>query len=477
MSYSSCMSKLIKSSVSSGCLALLLLSSGAKSSGNENEFVPSEDYLQCHEVLKNQNINLAQRIIFCHAPGNEIIRKVSAFKDCSDALNGRFKNRAGEVCLTEFDNLSLLNSETLQCLDSTLKAASPDFVRNVSASFLNDFINILPGDCNDFPDRRNGKIKLHSTYTFATGELFSGYEIGGLSGAAYNPITNTLSAVSDQRGLRKNLVFNFNLNMGIDSVKVMPESILVLRPRLDNDYFDVDMESIVLEKSGNYIVSAENSYGSDKSFIHYFSADGSLLNAVPMPQKFFRGIRVNKGFEGLAISPDGKKLFTANEAALLHDQIPGRRVVRILSLNKNGASFSPEAEYLYEMEDILDNGLVEILALSQDELLILERGYNSRLHKVTARLYKISLKNASNVIRNESIKDVVDELDQLLLDKELLLDFDDVTPYFPAGLRRLDNLEGMALGPVTPNGKQSLILVSDNNMSSTQVTQFVILEL
>ena len=477
------MSKLIKSPIHFGCLALLLLSMGVQSSDTENELVPSEEYIQCHEELKKQNINLPQRLIFCHTSGNELVRKISAFKDCSVTLNPRLKDRTGEVCLTEFDNLSLLDAETLQCLDSTLKTVSPGFISNISSNFLNDFIRILPDECNDFPEKQIEHLKLHSTYTFATGERLSGYEIGGLSGVAYNPLTNSLSAVSDQRGLKKNLVFNFNLNLGNDSVQVTPESVLILRPQQGNKYVDVDMESIVLNKNGDYIISAEAPYGSEKSFIHSFSSDGSLLEAIPMPAKYFpepglfKGIRINKGFEGLGISPDGNKIFTANEDALFQDQIPGRRVIRILTLNKNGSSFTPEAEYFYEIEDILDNGLVEILALSQNELLILERGYNSHLHKVTARLYKISLKNASSVIQNESLKDVVDDLDQLKVKKELLLDFDDITPLFPAGLRRLDNLEGMVLGPKTRNGKQSLIFISDNNMSSTQVTQFVIFEI
>ena len=39
----------------------------------------------------------------------------------------------------------------------------------------------------------------------------------------------------------------------------------------------------------------------------------------------------------------------------------------------------------------------------------------------------------------------------------------------------VDNLEGMTWGPKLPNGERSLILVSDNNFSATQVTQFVAL--
>jgi hypothetical protein len=37
----------------------------------------------------------------------------------------------------------------------------------------------------------------------------------------------------------------------------------------------------------------------------------------------------------------------------------------------------------------------------------------------------------------------------------------------------LDNVEGMTLGPVLPNGQQSLVLASDNNFSATQFTQIL----
>jgi hypothetical protein len=50
----------------------------------------------------------------------------------------------------------------------------------------------------------------------------------------------------------------------------------------------------------------------------------------------------------------------------------------------------------------------------------------------------------------------------------LLLNFDSLG--LPTGL---DNVEGMTLGPVLPNGQQSLVLVSDNNFSATQFTQIL----
>ncbi len=42
---------------------------------------------------------------------------------------------------------------------------------------------------------------------------------------------------------------------------------------------------------------------------------------------------------------------------------------------------------------------------------------------------------------------------------------------------KLDNIEGLTFGPVLSNGMQSLILISDNNFQSFQVTQIIALSL
>ena len=41
----------------------------------------------------------------------------------------------------------------------------------------------------------------------------------------------------------------------------------------------------------------------------------------------------------------------------------------------------------------------------------------------------------------------------------------------------LDNVEGMTLGPKLPDGRRSLMLVSDNNFAASQFTQFLLFAL
>jgi hypothetical protein len=39
----------------------------------------------------------------------------------------------------------------------------------------------------------------------------------------------------------------------------------------------------------------------------------------------------------------------------------------------------------------------------------------------------------------------------------------------------IDNVEGMTFGPSLPDGRQTLVIVSDNNFSAGQFTQFILL--
>jgi hypothetical protein len=41
----------------------------------------------------------------------------------------------------------------------------------------------------------------------------------------------------------------------------------------------------------------------------------------------------------------------------------------------------------------------------------------------------------------------------------------------------LDNVEGLAFGPVLPDGRQSLVLISDDNFSDSQKTQVLLFAL
>ena len=74
-----------------------------------------------------------------------------------------------------------------------------------------------------------------------------------------------------------------------------------------------------------------------------------------------------------------------------------------------------------------------------------------------------------------------------MLDNEALYEGGTPVPFVPVSQTEvfafddlgipIDNIEGMTFGPSLPDGRNTLIIVSDNNFSAGQFTQFILLAL
>jgi hypothetical protein len=176
------------------------------------------------------------------------------------------------------------------------------------------------------------------------------------------------------------------------------------------------------------------------------------------------GLEFNKGIEAMTIVPGSDEVLFANEAPLTQDLKKGffnvDNFVRIYSAKVSDWSKKAPTKYFkYPMGLDYDNGVPAMLALNSSTVLVLERGFDAGAREAVVRLYKVELAEAD--------KDGE-------LHKELIVDFQDLKPQFSAGFKKIDNFEGMALGPVR-NGQQIIFLVSDNNFSSSQRTTFLAL--
>ena len=129
-------------------------------------------------------------------------------------------------------------------------------------------------------------------------------------------------------------------------------------------------------------------------------------------------------------------------------------------------------EFVYVTEPIADapipagtfatNGLVELLSISDSRLLALERSFSVGVGNAIS-IYEVSTDGASDVRDVESLDGFAFEP----VSKELILDLGDL------GIT-LDNVEGITFGPNLPDGRRTLILVSDNNFNAAgQFTQFL----
>ena len=118
---------------------------------------------------------------------------------------------------------------------------------------------------------------------------------------------------------------------------------------------------------------------------------------------------------------------------------------------------------------INDNGVSEILALNDHQLLVIERsgrnvsaGFNDWDYSV--RVYMVDLNTASDIKNIDSLQDWPNKSTLQPVSKKLLIDFADYTS-------SADCIEGVTFGPEI-DGHTSLIFVSDNNFQPHQQTKF-----
>ncbi len=340
-------------------------------------------------------------------------------------------------------------------------------------------------------------------------------QLGGLSGVTYDAATNRYFAISDDRaenGPARFYTFTANLSSGllgsggVEFINVTPirQADGSLFPRLS-----LDPEGIALTKNNTVFISSEGEANAaagrvTNPFINEYRLDGSLLRSLPVPDKFLpkfqdtngngiidagdtqiSGVRNNLAFESLTITPSNKTLFTATENALFQDGVAASVTSgsRSRILQYNLLSGQPEKEYLYEVDAVAQapnpatafstNGLVELLALDdRGTLLAVERSFSAGVPGTgnTIKIYEVSLQGATDISVYDSLNSLTPEQLAAItpVQKRLLLNLNNLN--LPTGT---DNIEGITFGPKLPDGRQSIVLVSDNNFSQTQFTQIL----
>ena len=338
-------------------------------------------------------------------------------------------------------------------------------------------------------------LELRGATSFATGLAFGGTEVGGLSGITYDGRRRVYYALSDDRSQKSPARFYtlaIDLADGsLDAGDVRFLKVTFLRDRRGATLAPLatDPEGIFLVGPRRLCISSEGDAEADPPidpFVRRFKRRGRQTSALTVPDKFLpdaagtRGVRVNQAFESLTSPPDRGTVITATEAALLQDgpatDVGQPSLARILELDLRGRK-TPR-EYVYVVEPVAEapdasdafrtNGLVELLALDgEGTFLALERSFTVGKGN-TVILYEISTAGATDVAGYESLLPGGSPVDFEPVGKRRLLDLGDlgVVP---------DNLEAMAFGPPMADGRLPLILVSDNNFSKAQETQFILL--
>ncbi|MBW4664512.1 MAG: esterase-like activity of phytase family protein [Chroococcus sp. CMT-3BRIN-NPC107] len=343
-------------------------------------------------------------------------------------------------------------------------------------------LTAIPSMASTFKD-----IDFLCEVTFTTNTQVEGTLLGGLSGITYDAINNVYYSISDDRS-QSNPARFYTLSIDLDedslnSVEFTDVTSLTNQAGQTFPALSLDPEGIALTSDGTLYISSEGDATAanlTNPFVNEFSLTGEQLQALPIDDKYLptspqtSGIRNNLAFESLTVAPSQNYLFTATENALVQDgaaaTVNNGSPSRIVSYDLNTGEAA--AEYLYVTDAVAEpstavdgfttNGLVDVLAIDDNHFLSLERSFSVGAGN-TIKLYEVSLEGADDISDIDSLSSTdISSINSA--QKELLLDFDELNI-------TLDNIEGLTFGPDLPDGRRSLIVVSDNNFSSTQFTQ------
>ena len=260
----------------------------------------------------------------------------------------------------------------------------------------------------------------------------------GLSGLSH-VAGDRYYAVDDRGGLLHELKISVNAEDEVTACEVARSVRLEGRRDLEGCAYD--------PLDGRVWVSDEH----DSSVRQFDPQTGRETARAAVPDVFLKDVVPNRSFEGLAISPDGLRLYVANEDTLRCDgAVAGNGrggVVRIQEFVRDGAGspWTPVRQLFYPTDPveggayrgIAISGVAALCAPGDGSLLVLEREMslkNPLVPSFRGRLYEIDLADIRHPVG-----------------KRLLWD---ENTYF-------SNYEGLCLGPRLKDGSRALVLVSD----------------
>lgn len=242
-------------------------------------------------------------------------------------------------------------------------------------------------------------------------------------------------------------------------------------------------------KGERTLASATNGQRLIDPCIREITMNGTHVREYALPPMFKmsateKGPRSNLMFEGLTVTPDTTKVFALAKGPLYEDgaapTLTTGATSRITVFNRTSGAVV--AQYAYPVERVqvapvpagqfFVSGGTEILALSNTRFLVLERSFSVGVLGNQIRRYEIDVRAATNILSTPALVGAT----YTPVTNRLVLDFETLK----ATLGGVANLEGMTFGPKLFNGRESLVVVADDNFptadSATDRNQFLAFE-
>jgi hypothetical protein len=348
-----------------------------------------------------------------------------------------------------------------------------------------------------------GRLKFLDEYDIPYNMNFKNTIVGGLSGIDYNSDNNVYYIISDDRS-NKNPARFYEAQIVINKTKidsVIFKDVKFLKNNLGKVYsnsltdphhtpdpealrYNPKNNTFVWSSEGERIVQPGKLILEDPT-ITEMNVEGSYIDTFELPPQLHMhanetGPRQNSVFEGVTFADDYNTLLVSVEEPLYND---GQRsglndstgITRILRFEM--ASKKPVAQYAYVLDPVAHkpipengikiNGISDILTVAKNKFLVIERSYSTGRPASTIKVFLADISSAENVDTVASLKN---KKELKTATKNLLLNMDDLGIY-------IDNVEGITFGPILPDKKRSLLLISDNNFNPLEKTQLLLFEI
>ena len=343
---------------------------------------------------------------------------------------------------------------------------------------------------------------------------FRGTIVGGLSALAYDPVGDVFLALSDDKGKRGlPRFYKLKLKKVGDRYGLEFKDVVFLRGRGGEPFMPVDPEGLAVFGSDRIFISSEGAQLPGLKVppaVLMFSMAGGWLSTYRLSNMYWPkdialvgkwGVRENKAFEALSVSPDKTRLYVATESFLHQDDIMGgNKSTESRSKNKVASKSPPRGgvrvsrfdiatakltgQFVYLMDHVVlegglrgFNGLTDFISLGGDRLLTVERAYlkdpsRATKRKTDANRVRLFLADCSGAGDVSNYGSLWEAGSFVTCGKTELMDLSAIL-----GGGGVDNIEGCAIGPEVVGGARLLVLVSDNNFSRSQRTQFLFFHL
>jgi hypothetical protein len=344
------------------------------------------------------------------------------------------------------------------------------------------------------------KLKFINAIEIPSNQEFKNTLVGGLSGIDYDVTNDLYYIISDDRSERNVARFyTAKIDMAADTIKDIAFQNAISFKNENHDYYSdwqkkpatsIDPEDmrynpktkmIVWSSEGARVVSDKLTVLQNPA-IKNATLDGNYVNQYVLPsnlimQKEEKGPRSNGVLEGITFDKKYRNLYSNIEVPLYEDDTEATTtkggLIRIYKYDAK--SMKNTAQYGYLLEPIASapkpengfaiNGISAIQYYGNNQLLVVERSYSVGKPNCTIKIYLCDFSKATDVKNLASLQNQ----NYTLASKKLVLNMDDLGVF-------VDNVEGITFGPKLTNGKQSLLLVTDNNFSKSQKTQVFLLE-